>query len=184
MIISLQPCSVLEITVLLTSVIAWQWFHLDIGSLHNINSKSYTASQMQPLACCSNDLWHLLTSALNISETMHPMHYVTKYIGNQKPWGNWHHPYDTMTTKSARHHVSTFQCISEYWWQCHPKPLFNLWTIRTFFAFSALKLLVGRQEGHPACKKLSGGMAWLSGMRCRLAYSPADATAAHYLLLQ
>ena len=28
---------------------------------------------------------------------------------------------------------------------------------------SALTLLVGRQEGHPACKKLSGGMlAWLS----------------------
>jgi len=25
-------------------------------------------------------------------------------------------------------------------------------------AFSALKLLVGRQEGHPACKKLSGGV--------------------------
>ena len=52
-------------------------------------------------------------------------------------------------------------------------------------SFSALMLLVGRQEGHPACKKLSGGMlAWLSGMRCRLAYSPADATATRYLLLQ
>jgi len=52
-------------------------------------------------------------------------------------------------------------------------------------AFSALTLLVGQQEGHLACKKLSGGMlAWLSGMRCRLAYAPADATATHYLLLQ
>ena len=30
-------------------------------------------------------------------------------------------------------------------------------------AFSALTLLVGRQEGYPACKKLSGGvLAWLS----------------------
>ena len=30
-------------------------------------------------------------------------------------------------------------------------------------AFSALTLLVGRQEGHPACKKLSGVvLAWLS----------------------
>jgi len=30
-------------------------------------------------------------------------------------------------------------------------------------AFSALTLLVGRQEGHPAGKKLSGGvLAWLS----------------------
>jgi len=33
----------------------------------------------------------------------------------------------------------------------------------TVFAFSALTLLVGRQKGHPACKKLSGGvLAWLS----------------------
>ena len=31
------------------------------------------------------------------------------------------------------------------------------------YAFSALTLLVGRQEGHPACKKLSCGvLAWLS----------------------
>jgi len=30
-------------------------------------------------------------------------------------------------------------------------------------AFSALTLLVEWQEGHPACKKLSGGvLAWLS----------------------
>jgi len=30
-------------------------------------------------------------------------------------------------------------------------------------AFSALTLLVGRQEGHPACKNLSGEvLAWLS----------------------
>ena len=30
-------------------------------------------------------------------------------------------------------------------------------------AFSALTLLVGRQEGHPACEKLTGGvLAWLS----------------------
>jgi len=34
------------------------------------------------------------------------------------------------------------------------------------FAFSALMLLVGQQEGHPACKKLSGGvLAWLSVSR-------------------
>ena len=32
-----------------------------------------------------------------------------------------------------------------------------------WIAFSALTLLVGWQEGHPACKKLSGGvLAWLS----------------------
>jgi len=32
-----------------------------------------------------------------------------------------------------------------------------------FTAFSALTRLVGWQEGHPSCKKLSGGvLAWLS----------------------
>ena len=33
---------------------------------------------------------------------------------------------------------------------------------KIYCAFSAVTLLVGRQEGHPACKKLSGGvLAWL-----------------------
>jgi len=33
------------------------------------------------------------------------------------------------------------------------------------FAFGALTPLVGRQEGHPACKKLSGWvLVWLSGV--------------------
>jgi len=40
------------------------------------------------------------------------------------------------------------------------------WTICNAFSadvFSALTLLVGQQEGYPACKKLSGGMLeWLS----------------------
>jgi len=35
--------------------------------------------------------------------------------------------------------------------------------VRCACAFSALMLLVGLQEGHPACKKLRGGvLAWLS----------------------
>jgi len=35
--------------------------------------------------------------------------------------------------------------------------------LRTLLAFSALTLLVGWQEGHPACKKLSSeALAWLS----------------------
>jgi len=55
-------------------------------------------------------------------------------------------------------------------------------------AFSALTLLVGRQEGHPACKKLSGEvLAWLSvWSEVQTCTCPADATATHtthYLLL-
>ena len=54
------------------------------------------------------------------------------------------------------------------------------------FAFSALTLLVGQQEGHLACKNRVVGYwrGYLSGTRCRLAYGPADATATHCLLLQ
>ena len=65
----------------------------------------------------------------------------------------------------------------------------NFWasTNDTTVAFSALTLLVGWQEGHPACKKNWAVGCWcgyLSGARCRLAYGPADATATHCLLLQ
>ena len=54
------------------------------------------------------------------------------------------------------------------------------------FSFSALMLLVGWLEGHPACKNWVVGCwcGYLSGARCRLAYGPADATATHCLLLQ
>jgi len=35
--------------------------------------------------------------------------------------------------------------------------------VQILLAFSALTLFVGQQEGHPACKQLSGGLlAWLS----------------------
>jgi len=53
-------------------------------------------------------------------------------------------------------------------------------------AFSALTLLAGRQEGHPACRKLSGGvLAWLSvWSEVQTCIWPADATATHCLLLQ
>jgi len=49
------------------------------------------------------------------------------------------------------------------------------------FAFSALTLLVGWQEGHPACKKTEW---WGVGVVVCLAYGPADATATDCLLLQ
>ena len=57
-----------------------------------------------------------------------------------------------------------------------------------YFALSALTLLVGRQEEHPACKNLvmRCWCGYLSGARCRLfAYGPADAAAIpkpHHLL--
>jgi len=56
-------------------------------------------------------------------------------------------------------------------------------SINKLIAFSALTQLVWWQEGHPTCKKWVVGCwrVYLSGARCRLAYSPADATATHSL---
>jgi len=55
-------------------------------------------------------------------------------------------------------------------------------------AFSALTLLVGQQERHPACKKLSGGMlawsyVWVKVQIC-IWPSWCHCSATHYLLLQ
>jgi len=62
--------------------------------------------------------------------------------------------------------------------------LFSYFMLLTTAEFVVVKYLGGRKGIRPV-KKLSGEMlAWLSGMRCRLAYSPVDATATHYLLLQ
>jgi len=59
-------------------------------------------------------------------------------------------------------------------------------TVPLLHPFSALTLLVGWQEGHPACKNGVVGCwhGYLSGAMCMFAYGPADATATHCLLFQ
>jgi len=56
-------------------------------------------------------------------------------------------------------------CLDHYIsasWHCSWIFLYYF-SLFSLYAFSALTLLVGRQEGHPACKKQSGGvLAWLS----------------------
>ena len=69
--------------------------------------------------------------------------------------------------------------VSKHWKAIH--------TSDEWIAFSALTLLVGQQEGPPACKKNWAVGCWrgyLSGAICRFAYGPGDATATHCLLLQ
>ena len=64
--------------------------------------------------------------------------------------------------KDKGRHTTALQMLISV---CH-RPytqLIHRFVYHCLFAFSALTLLVGRQEGHPACKKLSGGvLAWLS----------------------
>jgi len=49
-----------------------------------------------------------------------------------------------------------------------------------------LTLLVGQQEGHLACKKLSGGvLAWLSVLgKVQIAYGQTDATVSCFSIIQ
>jgi len=53
---------------------------------------------------------------------------------------------------------------SRFYWVSLGNGFYWLFCRIFLLAFSALTLLVGRQEGHPACKKLSGGvLTWLCG---------------------
>ena len=66
---------------------------------------------------------------------------------------------DSLDDKYQLFYCLTFSYTVLYWF-------FFIFLIQLvvhyFLAFSALMLLVGRQEGHPVCKKLSGVLAWLS----------------------
>ena len=61
--------------------------------------------------------------------------------------------------RDSRQSISRSRCRTTCW-----KKFFEICrTVCSLYAFSALTLLVGWQERHPACKKLSGGvLAWLS----------------------
>jgi len=73
---------------------------------------------------------------------------------------------------------ATQPTASKLWMQNHSvkSPLIDFLEIDTVWsAFSALTLLVRRQEGHLACKKTewwgAGVVGYLSGVRCRLAHA-------------
>ena len=71
-------------------------------------------------------------------------------LHDDAPMSGWH----CSTASDGTLGTSLWDCVTTVFsFGC------QLWSL----AFSALTLLVGRQEGHPACKKLSGGvLAWLS----------------------
>ena len=79
-------------------------------------------------------------------------------------------PRSRQITMPAPHHSILLRARCSYCLQCY-----------CLIAFSASTLLVGRQEGHPACKKYGVMRCWcgyLSGARCKwFSYGSADATA-------
>ena len=75
---------------------------------------------------------------------------VTWIVGFSSMYWTAHHSSQLSTiilSISLHLHTHTYNCLTAF--------------VREYY-FSALTLLVGWQEGHPACKKLSGGVpAWL-----------------------
>jgi len=81
-------------------------------------------------------------------------------VDNRSDHHSHHHP--VSTSSQSVHLNSPFLSISDCLSQLTVLSL-SLIAYLPASAFGALTLLVGRQEGHPACKKLSGGvLAWLS----------------------
>ena len=75
-----------------------------------------------------------------------------KHVLNKNNENELHYGYKTVTKNIVCTCTLTSKCLDS---------TVICSTVNT--AFSALTLLVGQQEGHPACKKLSGGvLAWLS----------------------
>ena len=92
-----------------------------------------------------------------------------------------------LSTRLVCSFISRYIALTDSDFADHCVLLYNIYLVTLLtFAFSALTLLVGRQEGHPACKKLSGEvLAWLSvWSEVQTCICPADATATHCLLLQ
>ena len=66
------------------------------------------------------------------------------------------HSSSGINTNKAKTTTRTITVVDTWYWSINK-------TYYIPYSFSALTLLVGRQEGHPACKKLSGGvLMWLS----------------------
>ena len=71
--------------------------------------------------------------------------------------GNYHHMLSVLLRRRKP------SCSNKSVQYTHSAPPIVILVIRTQNSFSASMLLVGRQEGHQACKTLSGGMlSWLS----------------------
>ena len=79
--------------------------------------------------------------------------------------------------------LSSRLLIHSVHWRTYVLPLLLVcFFFYIFIAFSALMLLVGWQEVCPAWV-VRCWRGYLSGVRCRLVYGPADATATHCLLM-
>jgi len=149
--------------------------HITTSVVSPMYKKSHQSSVKKPRCCvlisrCNFAAW----CVSDFSEIW--WRWNTKFCSNELPGAD--------LRKNSRRRISSnsfasrctacslLQIFGVFWWGCSP--------------FNALTPLVGRQEGHRPVKTewWGAGVVICLERRCRLAYSPADATATHCLLLQ
>ena len=145
-----------------------------LSTKHNLHTTNYCTRQLfYQLSNCSWADTDTFMKALNITHWQRRRRSTRQIAVPQNPSWSW--DLDCWTWQLHSHKCSWLQCHSishnesDHWW-----------LVGLHFAFSALTLLAGRQEEHPACKNwvMRCWCGYLSGVRCRLfAYGPADATA-------
>ena len=105
------------------------------------------------LQLCYVLLWHFEVTLFCFKEDEQLLSLVTHY--GTKTWAELAKQLPSRSGKQCRErYVKVVHAISS----CNRCIRFCL--LRPRFAFSALTLLVGRQEGHPACKKMGGWWRW------------------------
>ena len=121
-----------------------------------------TILQLQNMNSYTNS-WSVPTFCVHCGITQATILQLSGLCLGQSRWAGtrmvmWHHlAQNNLTSIPLTHMTKNFKCVT---WRDHAPLRDGLSSVD--WDFSALTLLVGRQEGHPACKKLSGGMlAWL-----------------------
>ena len=140
-----------------------------LSTKHNLHTTNYCTRQLfYQLSNCSWADTDTFMKALNITHWQRRRRSTRQIAVPQNP--NWSWDLDCWTWQLHSHKCSWLQCHSishnesDHWW-----------LVGLHFAFSALTLLAGWQEEHPACKN------WV--MRCWCGYLEQDADCLHVVQL-
>jgi len=145
----------------------WQLTLTNIGTLKSSSRDGHCCSTT--LLVCTQPYrhgWtHVAIFQVNVSyQQAVKIPRLCHYSNRSKPFTNISVPLICVPPSAPMHRCHCLSNLSE-WHLDYYCRFYNYMNNvpTTTCAFSALTLLVGWQEGHPACKKLSGGvLAWLS----------------------
>ena len=125
----------------------WLCLHKQTHNSPRLSTKTVMTFPILDVKCSRSAHWRAALVVENITCSRHG--YITIALASTAQYGPF---------------LATAQYLQQTWVvSCLTCPSDFLYICSRLTAFSALTLLVGWQEGHPACEKLSGGLlAWLS----------------------